>query len=245
MTIRYPIDKTDYKGKVRFYNLGPGENIELYLPSSFQVGDKVEYANMGIGAAFAATANSYQASQGATQFRNEDATYDTLLGGASLSTGIALGVQKAVAMFSDKGAAAASDASRVAPNPNTRAIFKQVNLRSFQFTFKMIPTNESEAENIREIIREFRTNLYPESEGLIAYKFPPTFDIEAFYMGNSLDIKFKPCYLESLITNYNPSGQAFMVNPNGSGKGYFSEIDLSLTFMEARTLDRDAVEAGF
>ena len=243
MALVFPENRTDYQGTLR---LTPDdeEQIELFLPASFQVGDKVEYGNVGIGAAFAGMSNLATAT--AEEFAGFSKSYDNFLGTGENTRGTvgALGVQKAVALFGDKAVAAASDASRIAPNPNTRAIFKQVNLRSFQFTFKMIPNSASEALNIKEIIAAFRRNLYPTSQGVIAYEFPKRFDIEAFYNGVALGIQFKPCYLESLITNYNPSSQAFMKSSAGQA-AYFAETDLSLTFMEAVTLDRQSVEAGF
>ena len=240
MTIRYPIDETDYKGTVRFYNLGPGENIELYLPSSLQFGDKVEYENVGIGALFATGADAFQAS-------GKDPSTIAM---SDLTTGFedkaTLGVLAAISKFSDKGGAAARDATRTAPNPNTRAIFKQVSLRSFQMTFKLIPNSEREADEIGRLIKEFRKTMYPEEiEGNFGYKFPDRFKIEVCYDGFVLEdynLMTDECYLESVMSNYNPSSQAFM--KQGAGKGYFSEIDLSLTFMEAKTLDRKSVEGG-
>lgn len=240
MTIRYPIDETDYKGTVRFINLGPGENIELYLPSSLQFGDKVEYENIGIGGLFATGVDAFQAS-------GKDPSTIAM---SDLSTGFedkaTLGVLAAISKFSDKGGAAARDATRTAPNPNTRAIFKQVSLRSFQMTFKLIPNSEGEADAIGRLITEFRKTMYPEEiEGNFGYKFPDRFKIEVCYDGFVLEdynLMTDECYLESVMSNYNPSSQAFM--KQGSGKGYFSEIDLSLTFMEAKTLDRKSVEGG-
>ena len=240
MTIRYPIDETDYKGTVRFNNLGPGENIELYLPSSLEFGDKVEYENIGIGALFATGVDAFQG-------RGRD---PSTLSMGDLTTGFedraTLGVLAAISKFSDKGAAAARDATRTAPNPNTRAIFKQVNLRQFQMTFKLIPNSEREADAIGRLITEFRKTMYPEEiEGNFGYKFPDRFQIEVCYDGMVLEdynLMTEECYLESVMSNYNPSSQAFM--KYGAGKGYFSEIDLSLTFMEAKTLHRKSVEGG-
>ena len=69
-----------------------------------------------------------------------------------------------------------------APNPNTRAIFKQVNMRTFQVAYKMIPASPDEATAIQDIVEAFRTELYPEAEGysedfITAFKFPNLFRI--------------------------------------------------------------------
>lgn len=243
MALIYPENRTDYHGTLR---LTPedGEQIELFLPASFQVGDKVEYANVGLGGIVGTALDVYSASGNGDAMDRFGAAYDQMSTQLAKANKGSLLAQKALSLFGDKAVAGAQLASRIAPNPNTRALFKQVNLRSFQFTFKMIPNSASEALNIKEIIAAFRKNLYPKSQGVIAYEFPKKFDIEAFYNGVALGIQFKPCYLESLITNYNPSSQAFMKSSRGQA-AYFAETDLSLTFMEAVTLDRQSVEAGF
>lgn len=236
MALSFPSNTTDYLGKLKFINVDGGDHIDLYLPASLQIGDKVEYENVGLTALFAAGAD----------VASGEKSFDQLTG-PSWDTFSKLAVNKAVSAFSDAAGAAARSATRTAPNPNTRAIFKQVNLRSFQFTFKMIPNNIGEARDIGAIIKEFRKNMYPERiDGGIAYKFPNRYRLEAHYNDMVLsdyNLTTEPCFLESVMSNYNPSSQAFMV-PGGSKQGFFSEIDLSLTFIEGRTLDRTSVFAG-
>ena len=237
MALSFPSNTTDYLGKLKFINVDGGDNIDLYLPASLQIGDKVEYENVGLTALFAAAAD----------VGSGEKSFDQLAG-PSWDTFSKLAINKAVSAFSEVATGAAvRSATRTAPNPNTRAIFKQVNLRSFQFTFKMIPNNIGEARDIGAIIKEFRKNMYPERiDGGIAYKFPNRYRLEAHYNDMVLsdyNLTTEPCYLESVMSNYNPSSQAFMV-PGGSKQGFFSEIDLSLTFIEGRTLDRTSVFAG-
>ena len=247
--MRFPENSTDYLGTVRFTpedRETPDRRvtpiIELYLPTSLQFGDKVEYENTGLGALGATAADAY---------RSDPENRSSMVGSyvdafrEADNKMLEYGVAQLVNQFSSKAGAATREATRVAPNPNTRAIFKQVNLRQFQMTFKLIPNSESEARTIADIIKEFRTNMYPEEiEGNFGYKFPTRYYIEAFYGEVQLEgIKTEPCYLESIMTNYNPSSHAFM--KSGSGRGYFSEIDLSLTFIEGKTLNRESVKAGY
>ena len=241
--MRFPSNSTDYLGTIQFQPVdgngaNAGEMVELFLPTAVQFADKVELENVQLGAALGAMVDG-----------NVGKTFDELANDQAFMDVAGLSVAKAVSMFSDKGGAAARLASRTAPNPNTRALFKQVNLRQFQYTFKMIPNNEGEAQTIGEIIKSFRTNMYPEtitSSGNVGYKFPIRYRIEVFYDGQSLseyNLKTEPAYLESLMSNYNPSSHAFM--KKGAGKGYFSEVDLSLTFIEGKTLDRASIGKGF
>ena len=138
------------------------------------------------------------------------------------------------------------------PNPNTRALFKQVNLRTFQLTYKMIPSSASEAESIDAIVEEFRKELYPQStssDGIeLAYLFPKQFRIR-FYLGNADQPKYevKPklldAYLTNMTTQYNAAGGAVLAEKGK--KLNFSETDISLTFLESRTLFSRDVRKGF
>ena len=67
-------------------------------------------------------------------------------------------------------------------NPNTRALFKGVNLREFSFNFKMIANSQREAIAIERIVNHFRTELYPNVISAlnvpIAYEMPNAFSIQ-------------------------------------------------------------------
>ena len=69
--------------------------------------------------------------------------------------------------------------------------FKNVNRRNFQYSFKMIPKNEKEADEIRKIIYAFKFNMLPEMTSGRAGNtmgFPNTFDIEYRFLGKDNDI---------------------------------------------------------
>lgn len=240
MALVFPENRDMYEGVINFTVILGGESertlgntCTLYMPIGLQVADKVEYENAQLGAIGAVLGNNADpnaaASEGAI--------------GPVASTLVA----SAVAKFSDRAGAAARSRSLTAPNPNTRALFKQVNLRQFQFTFKLIPTSQSEASNIPEIIKYFREEMYPENinydDLALGYMFPNKFQIEFETGGNSLVTKLSDCYLEAFQTNYNPSNAAFL--QSGSNPSHFSETDISLTFMEARTLSKKDIQQGY
>ena len=108
----------------------------------------------------------------------------------------------------------------------------------------MIPTSEREASNIKEIVNAFRAELYPESTGEtdgdleIAYLFPNRFRIR-FYLGNhegrfEVEPRLLDAYLTNMTTTYNSTSQA--VFSEAGGNLNFSETDISLTFLESKTL---------
>lgn len=142
------------------------------------------------------------------------------------------------------GLNSAANATRVAlqvtANPNSRAVFGGVKLRSFTFQFKFIPVSQEESIEVQNIITFFKKEMYPEHIVLgsipYGYKFPNLFRIAVQYdVSGSGDFTSMPnmeiglCYLSDVATTYNPTGGAY--HPDGRP----NEIDMSLVFSEYRT----------
>lgn len=248
MALVFPEDKRSYQGSLRFTLVGPDnqpvkdrENqVELYLPQGLQISDKVEYENSDLGLIGNAIAGGGSGGQGvpiSEVFSDDDAK-------KSLIDGL-------VAKVGAKAGDAFRARNKTAPNPNTRALFKQVSLRTFQFSFKLIPVNETEANNIVEIIKFFRTELYPEDiketiEGVelsIAYKFPDRIKVEMSHDSQIIGPKIAPAYIDSFTTNYNSGSQTFLKGKDG--KAYFSETDINFSLTESTALTRSAIKDGF
>lgn len=140
--------------------------------------------------------------------------------------------------------------NRMIINPNTRSLFGGVNLREFAFQFKLIATSPEEGEIIQKIIKIFRKEAYPESyrvpvggeaEIALGYNFPNAFQITFnFKDAENLNMpKILPCYLRNISHTINPTGGSF----RNDGKP--NEIDLTLSFIEHKTIDAIDVEKGY
>jgi|TARA_B110000858_G_scaffold114795_1_gene131196 hypothetical protein len=251
----FPRNTESYKGQIRFTlvdaNGGPGnetstakfkpQTINLYLPQGVQYADKVEYENADLGAIGGAFADGQVAED--FSIPSEQLSDKGIQG---------LLVNSIVSVAAPTAAAASRARNKVAPNPNTRALFKQVSLRAFAFQFKLIPVDEQEANTITEIIKVFRTELYPSMISVEAagaslaagYNFPFRFKIEQFYGGMRLPAQeIAPAYLDSFTTNYNTTNQTFFRGSNG--RHHFSEIDIAMTFTESKPLSRKDIGKGF
>jgi len=101
-------------------------------------------------------------------------------------------------------------------NQNVELLFQGVNLRTaFQFTFDLIPRSQSEAEEIKTIIKTFKKEMTPKkgtagsSGGGFFVKSPNVFKIQ--YRTGSRPHpflnNFKPCALTNMSVNYAGSGQ--------------------------------------
>jgi hypothetical protein len=208
----------------------PTRRVSLYLPVGLQFRDNVAYENTdllsGSVAGFLAGAGS--SAEG--------------LKGADAQRQASLAIVRLAQKNQEVGNIARA-AARVTTNPNSRALFKSVALREFAFTFKFLPCSAKEAEEVKNIIQLFREELYPEDisdAGIsLGYRFPNRFNIQIEYNGKEVTNKILPCFLRDVSVTYNPSTMAM------HDDGNFSEIDMSVSFTESRTLDRKQIEAGF
>ena len=224
--------------------------VSLYLPVGLQYRDNVAYDNMDLGGMGAGVESGLKSGSGAISALIDGGlkTFQNALAGSANKNAAKVATVQLASALPDEIAGAFRSAAGVTSNPNTRVLFKSVGLREFAFAFKFIATSPKEATEIKEIIKLFRTELYPENINLpvagsnisIGYRFPNKFQIEVEYNGEEIATKIKPCYLRDVGVTYNNTAMAM------HSDGNFSEIEMTLSFQEARTLNRkDVEEDGF
>ena len=227
-------------------DLNTDRKISLYLPKAIQIQDTVSYdnafqlgliggaiENSGVGAALGAIASE---ATGAV---------NTLLGRTGGMSSDAAGIiaGKVASRLSDAAGGAIRSRTRLTTNPNTRALFKDVPIRNFSFAFQLIPTSRAEARVIEEIIKTFRTELYPEAltaGGVnVGYRFPNRFLIKVAYNNREIKgIRFLPVYMQSFNATYNSATGGM------HSDGRFSAVDISMAFTETRAIAKADVEKG-
>jgi len=210
--------------------------VTMYFPPSMSFVDNVAYdTNAELGTLGASTLAGMEggasgfAAAGQALMGEGKALLDVIKGGEgsvnNLSEGatdaLKLAVAKVNNRFNPSSAFrnAATLANRFIVNPNVRAIFRGVNIREFQFQFKLIATSPAEARAVQKIIKHFRKELYPKgfpvnfgsSSADIGYHFPNAFKIMFKFKGrrNRNLPKIKPCYLRSFNATINPTGGGF------------------------------------
>jgi hypothetical protein len=236
----------------------------MYMPSSLNFQDGVNYsqADLGVfGAALEAGINSggsIAGSLGSALGSSIKNVYDAMSGSMNQDAA-RLMTTKLAGMAGKNGAVdgAVRGSLRTSPIANITMLFDKPNLREFSFTFKMQPVTEEEAKEINNIVKFFRTELYPSTfnydQGDVSipfgYRFPNEFNI-SFHYGLNREteesrystgnfIKLKPCYLKNFTTNFNATNSTFYKG------GYFQETSISMTFQENELLDRADIEEGF
>ncbi len=227
--------------------INTGRSVKLYMPTGLAYRDTVNYENFDLGGmgAGAEAALKGGGSVAKSIFDGGMQTLSAAFGGSANKDIATLSTVKLAAKAPDEISGAFKSAGQVTSNPNTRVLFKSVNLREFAFAFKFIATSAREAEEVKQIIKFFRTELYPENIKLdvsagnkisIGYRFPNKFKIEVLYKGEHIATKIKPCFLRDVNVTYNPTVSAM------HDDGNFQEIEMSLMFQESRTLAREDIE---
>lgn len=244
---------TATSAEYRSINTSAG-SVSLYLPQSINIPDGVTYEQVELGMlggmveSAIKTGMSPTAALGQSINNQISSMVNLLRTNPAIATDAAklAAVRVASKLGGEVGGNVAGTVFRTSVNPQRRQMFRGVNMREFGFTFKMIANSPREAQEIESIIKFFRRELYPESFGAgellgeaVGYKFPEPFSIDMTYNGQRVATKLAPSYLRMVDVVYNPSSMGFHID------GKPSEVDLRLTFVEERTLDRQAVLEGY
>lgn len=232
--------------------------IQLYMPPGVMIGDTVNYDTGGLGLGGAAALQTLNNAEGVKNSIKAALTETAkslggLFGmnrGGNMETArvaMARGVSMAGGVLSQNLQNAANLGLQVKVNPNTRSIFNGVNVRNFSFSYDFYPTSRFEQEQVLQIIKRFRSEVYPRTipptRNLadafpLGYKFPNLFEIQFKFGSNIIKHMPQPLYsfLRGVTTNYNPTSMGFHED------GHATHISMSLNFQEFRTLNREDVE---
>lgn len=239
--------------------------VTLPLPRDIRFSDNAQYetANLGtIGGAVEGALEGQNPFAGATQTGQFMSTASAIAAqaiakGVGEATGAAIGAAVGRGPGAILGTSVAGNtfdgmspavrsATRIATAPNQRTLFSQVNIRNFAFAFKMIANNEQEAREIKNIVKFFRQELYPEKIPLgesgvpLGYKFPNMFEIDIKNrFGENPAFKIQRCYLRDIQTSFNATAGGMHTD------GQFIEVDISLSFQEIVALDKAKVRDGY
>ena len=212
--------------------VGEFTDIHLFIPIGMASSDSMNYGSSELGAIGSIAQDKRIGGRAGT-------------GGTKSKTGSDL-VAKLTSKFKAGGgisgglATAFELKSGLVVNPYTATTFEGVNVRSFEFAFKLVPTSKEESVIAHKIENAFRKYMYPKERGTGSLEYPPTFRIE--FMSGGRPNKYMPriidTYLTTMAANYNATGNAFHENDGVLGAAP-TEIDISMTFQEVRAITRD------
>ena len=201
---------------------------------------------------FQSTTNNIMSNEKKELGKNSCNFYQALKGSVSQDAA-RLGATRLAGVAGKNGAidGAVRGSLRTSPISNMTMLFDKPNLRTFSFSFKMQPVSKEEAFEIVQIVKFFRTELYPEAFNTdtlggisvpFGYRFPNEIQISMHYgdrAHNRNFIKFKPCYLTNFQATFNaPSGSFFK-------GGDWQETTISMTLRENELLNKDDIRKGY
>lgn len=212
--------------------------ISLHSPNNMSTTYSVNYDEedldiyaMGVAGA-GGTAAGIEAMQqkGASNISGEDAL------SSITAAGLGLGLKL-------PGTAGISKLTGLAPNPRKEQLFKNVQFRTFNFDYQFYPRDAKEAQNVLNIIYEFKLHMHPEFKDAnnFLYVYPSEFDI-FYYNGEYENMnvnRHTSCVLTDMTVNYSPNGQ-FTTFENGMP----TQINITLTFKELATLTKEKIQDG-
>ena len=222
--------------------------IAMYMPQQVNVTYGANYTDTEMGALTEEALNAYNNAIGGrfrSAFENvlnmDQGIAEQLQKGLLASIGVIPGFGGAREAFEAKEGAIISDRLELA--------FKGINKRVFQYTFKMIPKNPQEADEIRKIVFAFKANMLPEFVGgnragrrLVV---PNTFDISYMYVGAENDYlhKISTCVLENMNVTY--GGDRYKTFEGREDGALPVETTITLNFKEMELITRERVFEGF
>ena len=224
-------------------------SIALYMPPTVSVTYTANYTDTEIGAGAAKVAELYRSSgfkEGVGILASDETNreiVDALKKVALASVGAIPGMQGAREVYEKQQGYIMTNRWELA--------FKGLPKRGFQYTFKMMPRNEKESEEVKKIVKAFKENMLPESVHSVKgftgknLKIPNTFDIKYMYSKgeNSYLHKISTCVLESMNITY--GGERYKTFDGNEAGAPPVETAITLNFKEMELITKQRAQEGY
>lgn len=221
-TVQFPSDLSDAYIHMRFEKyvrrsinnqpfLEPVAGIKLPIPSKLIDSTTLDYSPETLGPAYGAAVEGLGT---ATAEINSLSSLNDV-GGRIIGAGFtAAGLSALQSALNPTAQAAVSTATGLTINQFQTMTFKSPVFKNHSFSWKLVPKNKEESNNIENIVRLFKYHSLPStSRGALGsglYGYPETLTIKLF-TGNKDQYlyKFKPCVVQNVNVNYAPNGPSF------------------------------------
>ena len=229
------------------------DSVAIYLPAVAKDDLAAEYGGVATGLAGLAAAGGIDFVKAMQRNDFEGASRELVSGAKTI---VAESLKTAAAEIVDMipGVEGSLDlfnkAFGQAENPYMEVIFKNLSLRTFEYSFQFAPRSEDETHDVQAIIKLFRYHMAPELKGNNHryLTLPSTFDIHYMFQDsptslqpqeNSFYSKIATCVLESVSVDYSPGGV------HSFADGAPTQINMTLNFKETELLTKDKINDGF
>ena len=226
-------------------SFSPGDKIFLPIPENLSTGFNMRFEERDTGA-LGDLANS-DAVRNAIKSYNDVGSVKEAVAGIKVNE--AQDAIKAIAQrsvfaglnsVSETFGGLVSQGAGVVNNPLPTAFFKGMDLRSFTWTWKLVPKSSEDAGAIKNILKTLRKNVLPEQiSGDTTYlKYPNMVLPNVLEAGGAANLdlygKFKKSSVKELLINYTAEGtSAYFVD------GHPVAINLQITFQEIEAYTKE------
>ena len=127
-------------------------------------------------------------------------------------------------------------------NPFREQFFKSVDFRTHNFRYTFMAKSQTEAKNIRHIIKLFKFHMHPELTGTgLSFIYPSEFDIKYYFRDreNKAFDRITSCVLTNMNIEY--GGDIFSTFKDGQPV----EVNMSLEFRELELLTKKRIAEGY
>jgi len=237
-------------GAVKEIHKNDSGSCAMYMPQGFQVSDTMRYESAAGGLAGGVIENVINEN---SDYSLDDVVNVASTGVASATTALAGLIGNAVggpagAFAAGTGGASVGTALEAIRskkmqntlNPQEFMLFRAPGMRAFSFTFSMIPSSQTEAEQVTKIIKFFRTKMYPTLDAkALMYNFPEVFNV-SFHNVQGIP-KIAEAALTNASTTFNPNSMSYFKRSQTP-----VEIGLTLSFQELMPLSqKNIIEDDF
>ena len=223
--------------------------IAMYMPNQVQVDYKADYQTPEISGLASAAAGIFQGMSAGDKFSGAFKKAMGQVGDDFKKRAILKGLEAVDAL----GITGAREAVEISTGEviadRLEMAFKNVGRRVFNYTFRMIPKNSAEAEEIRKIVFAFKANMLPEmikGRDRDTMNVPNTFNIQYMYKGKENDYihRVSECFLENVQVTY--GGDRYKTfEPHADDGAPPVETQITLAFKEIEIITRERVFEGY
>ncbi len=222
-------------------------HIALPLPENLvdSIGINYETTDLGLAAVgFQAGAKTGEALK--TFLNTQDAAAAS---GAVGNIGVAGGAEyvlRSVAQVSGAVGGLLNLSSGNVPNPFQTAIFKNVEIRQHNFTFRLTPETPEDSVMIAKIISELKFHALPGGSASSTFLSMPD-EVDVLFFGTNALYGFARCVIKRIQVNYAPQNVPSFFKNTAESKlvGAPQAVELQIELSEIEQLTRSSYQAEY
>ena len=216
--------------------------IALHVPTDLNISYSANWSETDMAGMIAAATVSESISNAVGELTkgniSQSATDIGNAGGAGINYFVGKGLQtQGIGEFVGK-------VSGTAANPKKEQLFRNVDFRTFSFSYQFFPRSKEEAQKVQAIIKTFKLHMHPEFKDAsnFLYTYPSEFDIYYYQNGQeNMNIhRHTSCVLTDMNISYTPMGILSTFED-----GMPTQINVQLQFKELALLHKQAIADGY